>query len=299
MTTYLSILDVLESDLCVGTALLNIYPKSGMIKDARHVFEKLVKRDAVAWTLMIGAYAKSGNGDQAFKLFLDMQEEGLEPDALTYLSILNACATAGGLNWVRKVHSQAFDAGLESDVRVVSALVNMYAKCGSIYYSRELFHKIVKHDVISWTVMIVALANYGHGEEALHLFQQMKLDGVRPNEVTFVGVLTACSHAAGLVDEGWRHFESMSKEYGMEPTIVHYNCMVDILGRAGLLDEAEMLINTMPLEPDVTTWGALLGACKSRSNVEVAERAAEKCLTLEPGSAGVYVMLVNIYVALV
>ena len=286
----------LDSDVRVGTSLVKMYAKCGSIQDARKMFEKMVRRSVISWTVMIGAYAESGHGDEAFETFLRMQQEGLKPDAITYLSLLNPCASPGALEWVKEVHTQAIKGGLESDVRVGNAFVNMYAKCGSIKDARQLFDKMVKRDVISWNVMIVGLAQHGCCQDALQCFEQMRRAGIRPDEVTFVGVLSACTHS-GLVDECRRHFSSLSEEYGIVPTIEHYGCMVDLLGRAGHLDEAENVIKNMPLEAGVEIWGALLGACRNHCNIKLAEHAAEQCIKLEPENAGVYVLLSNVYAA--
>ena len=286
----------LESDLCVGNALVHTYAKSGSIGDARRVFDRMVERDVVTWTVMIGGLAQHGFGHEAFALFLQMQRGGFVPNAVTYVSILSACASTGALEWVKEVHSHALRAGLESDVRVGNALVHMYAKSGSIDDARVVFDRMVERDVVTWTVMIGGLAQHGCGHKALLLFGQMIAEGVRPNGVTFVATLSACSHV-GLVDKGRQQFLAMTQEYGIKPTMEHYTCMVDLFGRAGHLEEAKLFILNMPLEPDGATWGALLGACRTYGHVELAEFAAKECLKLEPKNAAAYVVLSNIYAA--
>ena len=286
----------LESDVRVGNALVHMYAKSGSIDDARLVFDRMVERDVVTWTVMIGGLAQHGFGHEAFSLFLQMERGGFVPDAITYVSILSACASAGALEWVKEVHSHALRAGLESDVRVGNALVHMYAKSGSIDDARLVFDRMVERDVITWNVMIGGLAQHGCGHEALLLFGQMNAEGVRPDGVTFVATLSACSHV-GLVDKGRHQFLAMTQDYGIKPTMEHYTCMVDLLGRAGHLEEAKLFILNMPLEPAGATWGALLGACRTYGNVELAEFAAKECLKLEPKNAAAYVLLSNIYAA--
>ncbi|KAG0592855.1 hypothetical protein KC19_1G285400 [Ceratodon purpureus] len=283
-----------ELDVRVGNALVHMYAKSGSIDDARVVFDRMKVRDVVSWNVMIGAYAEHGRGHEAYDLFLQMQGEGCEPDAITYLSILNACASAGALEWVKKVHRHALDAGRELDVRVGNALVHMYAKSGSIDDARVVFDRMKVRDVVSWNSMISGLAQHGLGQDALEVFRQMAAHDVKPDGFTFVAVLSACSHA-GLVEEGLSQYLAMTQEYGIEPDVSHCNCMVDLLGRAGRLMEAKHFIDSMAVEPDEATWGALLGSCRTYGNVELGELAAREWLKLDPENAATYVLLSNIY----
>jgi pentatricopeptide repeat protein len=285
-----------ESDVRVGTALLQMYAKSGSIEAARKTFDKLGSRDVMSWDVMIGAYAESGCGEEAYGLLLQMTREGFKPDARTYVSILNACASAGALGWVKEVHNQAREAGFELDLRVGNALVHMYAKCGSLDHARLAFDRMEERDVITWNVMIGGLAQYGCGSEALDVFRRMIGVGVKPDGYSFVALLLACSHV-GLVDEGRRLFLAMSHDYGISPSVVHWSCMVDMLGRAGHLEEAKLLIDSIPVEPNVAAWGALLGACRSYGNVEFGELAVKERVKLELENASTYVLLSNIYAA--
>jgi pentatricopeptide repeat protein len=281
----------LESDLRVGSALIHMYAKSGSIDDARLVFDRMKERNVITWSVMIGGFAQHGRGHEAYELFLRMQREDCEPNEITYTSILNACASAGALGWMKEVHSHILESGLESDLRVANALVHMYAKSGSINDARILFDRMKERDVMTWNVMINGLAQHGSGHEALELFREMNF---KPDGYSFVAALSACSHA-GLVDEGHRLFLAMSEDYGIQPTVLHYACMVDLLGRAGRLQEAKRFIDTMPVEPDKATWGALLGACRTYANVELGELVAQQILKLEPHDASTYVLLSNIY----
>ena len=285
-----------ESDVRVGSALVHMYGECGSIDDARLAFDKMEERDVITWNVMIGGLAQHGCGHEAYELFLQMQREGFKPDAVTYASILNACASAGALEWVKEVHRHAREAGFESDVRVGSALVHMYGECGSIDDARLAFDKMEERDVITWSVMIGGLAQHGCGHEALEVFRSMIADGVKPDEISFVAVLSACSHS-GLVDEGRRIFLAMTQDYGIEPTVVLCNCMVDVVGRAGHLEEAKLFIDKMPVEPNEATWGALLGACRTYGNVDLGKLAANERLKLEPMDASAYVLLSNIYAA--
>ena len=284
-----------ESDVRVGSALIHMYAKSGSIEDARMAFDSMKERDVLTWTVMIGAYAGSGRGVEAYDLYLKMKEEGFQPDAATYVSLLNDCASTGALEWVKDVHRHILEGGYESDVRVGNALVHMYAKTGSIEDAQLVFERMEECDVMTWNIMIGGLGQHGRGQDALDLFRKMKADGLVPDAHSFVALLSACSHA-GLVDEGRQLFCAM-KDYGVEPTVVHYTCMVDLLGRAGLLEESKRFISSMPVEADAGTWGALLGACRTYGNVELGELAAKEVMKLEPADACPYVVLSNIYAA--
>lgn len=181
-----------------------------------------------------------------------------------------------------------------SDVFAGNSLVNMYAKCGSIEDTSRAFSEVYDKTVISWSAMIGGLAQHGHGKEALHLFDEMLKDGISPNHVTLVSVLSACNHG-GLVNEAEWYFETMKEQFGIEPTQEHYACMIDVLGRAGKLDKAMHLVNNMPFEANSMVWGALLGAAKIHKDVEIGQRAAEILYTLEPEKSGTHVRLANIY----
>ena len=282
-----------ESIVCVGNALIQMYAKSGSIEDAALVFDSMKKRDIITWNVMIGAYAGSGRGVEAYDLYLKMKEQGFHPDAVTYVSLLNDCASTGTLEWVKEVHRHILEEGHESDVRVGSALVRMYAKSGSIEDAQLVFERMEECNVMIWNIMISGLGQHGRGQDALELFRKMKADDLVPDAYSFVALLSACSHA-GFVDEGRQIFCAM-KDYGVEPTVIHYSCMVDLLGRAGLLEETKRFISSMPVEADASTWGALLGACKTYGNVELGELAAKEVLKLEPAGASPYVLLSNIY----
>ena len=284
-----------ESDVRVGSALIHMYAKCGSIEDAAVVFNRMKERNIITWNVMIGAYAGSGRGVEAYDLYLKMKEEGFQPNAVTYMSLLNDCASTGALEWVKDVHRHILEEGHESDVRVGNALVHMYAKSGSIEDAQLVFERMEECNVMTWNIMIGGLGQHGRGQDALELFRKMKADGLVPDAYSFVALLSACSHA-GLVDEGRQIFCAM-KDYGVEPTVVHYTCMVDLLGRAGLLEETKRFISSMPVEASADTWGALLGACRTYGNVELGELAAKEVMKLEPADASPYVLLSNIYAA--
>eukprot|EP01018_Ginkgo_biloba_P018582 Gb_16828 [translate_table: standard] len=282
------------SHLFVENALVDMYAKCGSVEKARLVFDKMPERDMVSWTAIIAGYAQNGHGLESQNLFFQMQQAGMKPDHFTFASVLSACASLVILELSKQVHTHIVQTGFESHVAVRSALVTVYAKCGFIEDAHKLFENMPYRDVASWNAMIAAYAHHGHGKEALRLFAQMAQIGMKPDHITFVGVLSACSHG-GLVDVGRHYFDSMCQDYGITPRMEHYACMVDIIGRAGRLDEAEDLINKMPFEPDALVWRTLLGSCTNYGNLKVGKHAAQRLLMLEPRDAATYVLLSNLF----
>eukprot|EP01018_Ginkgo_biloba_P025321 Gb_09960 [translate_table: standard] len=217
----------------------------------------------------------------------------INPDQSTFTGMLSVCADLAALEQGRHVHAHIIKKEFDSDILVGNALISMYGKCGSIDNARQVLDKMQKRDMVSWNAMITGYAQHGNGKDALQLFKEMQQSGIKPNHVTFIGVLSACSHS-GLVKEGWLYFQSMSQNHHITPRADHYACMVDLLGRAGQLDEAEDFIENMPCEPDAVVWGALLGACKIHVNLELGKHAAERLFELEPQNTAAYVVLSNI-----
>jgi pentatricopeptide repeat protein len=224
-----------------------------------------------------------------------MKLAGVKPDLKCFASVLPACANLAALEKGMEIHEEINRSEFQLDVFVENALIDMYAKCGQIDKARELFDKMCQRYVVSWNTMIGGYAVHGLGKEAIKLFEQMQQSGVNPDHVTFVCVLSACCHA-GLVDEGWQYFDCMGRDYHIQPTMEHYVCMVDLLGRAGRLDEAEDFINKMAIK-HASVWRCLLGVCKLRNNVELGERVAERLYDLDPENATPYVLLSSIYAA--
>ncbi|CAK9210480.1 unnamed protein product [Sphagnum troendelagicum] len=260
------------------------------------VFDKMPSRNVVTWTAILLGYVKCGQGQKALDLFQEMKQEGVHPNAFTFVAVLNACASLVALEDGRCAHEQIIQSGCESDVFVGSSLVDMYAKCGSMEDAWKVFNKMRSRDVVTWTAILGGCAMHGHGKDALQHFERMCEEGVEPNDVTFVCLLSACSHA-GLVDEGMHCYTSMITDYMISAKLEHYTCMVDLLGRAGHLQEAENMIMAMPFEPHVAPWMALLGACRIHGNVEMGERVAKQILELDPENSAGYVLLSNIYAA--
>eukprot|EP01018_Ginkgo_biloba_P010846 Gb_36538 [translate_table: standard] len=285
-----------ESDVVVATALVDMYATCGNIDIARQCFDKMSIRNVVSWSSIIVVYARNGLAKEALTLFNEMLLQDIKPDSVTMVSVLPACAQLLALQQGKQIHGYVIRSGFGLEVAVATALIDMYAKCGSIEIARQLFERMPIRNVVSWNAMIQGYGMHGHGKDALALFSQMRQMGMMPDHITFIGVLSACSHA-GLVDKGLQYFDCMSEEYCIVPKVEHYACMVDLLGRAGHLDEALDFITKMPLEPNAVVWGALLGACRIHGNIKLGEHVAERLFDLEPKNAGRYVLLSNIYAA--
>ncbi|KAJ7278093.1 hypothetical protein O6H91_06G050200 [Diphasiastrum complanatum] len=285
-----------QSDVIVGSTLVDMYAKCGCTDDARELFNNMSERNVVSWSAMIAGYAQNGLGKEALALYEQMKQEGVQPDIVTFTCVLSACASLAALEQGKQLHFDIIKRGFQSDVIVGSSLVDMYGKCGCIEDARELFNSMSKRDVVSWSAMIAGYAQNGLGKEALALYEQMKQEGVQPNNITFTCILSACAHSR-LVDEGRYVFDSMCKDHDVTPTKEHYVCMVDLLARAGYWADAELFINKMPIEPDSLVWMTLLGAARNHGHVEIGRRAFDLVVKLDPKNAAPYVLLSNIYAA--
>ncbi|XP_057831464.2 pentatricopeptide repeat-containing protein At4g21065 [Cryptomeria japonica] len=283
-----------SSEVVVASALIDMYAKCGSIRRAREMFEKMPQRNLFSWTAMIAGYAQNGIFEEALETFIQMKMAGLKPDSTTFSSVLPACAKMGALKQGMDIHRNIIQSGLLSDVLVASALVDMYAKCGSIHKARHLFNEVSKQDTVLWNAMISGYAMHGYGKDALKLFELMKQAGIYPDHVTFVGILFATSHA-GLVDKGCKYFNDMSDPYCIMPTMDHYVCMVDLIGRAGYLEKAFNFIIKMPIQPAVILWMCLLGACKLHKDIRLGLFTATLVFELDPKNAAPYVLLSDIY----
>ncbi|KAJ7534725.1 hypothetical protein O6H91_12G000400 [Diphasiastrum complanatum] len=285
-----------ESDVIVRSTLVDMYAKCGCTKYARELFNNMSERDVVSWNVMIAGYAQNGLVKEALALHEQMKQEGVQPDDVTFVVLLKACASIAALEQGKQLRSDIIKRGLEWDLIVANTLVDMYSKCGCTVDARELFNNMIERDVVSWNVMIAGYAQNGLGKEALALYEQMKQEGLQPNNVTYICVLSACSHS-GLIDKGLHLFDSMCKDLGVTPTLEHYACMVDLLGRAGCLADAEDFIIRLPIQPDSVIWRTLLGAARNYGHVEIGRRAFDCVMKLEPENASDYVLLSNIYAA--
>ncbi|XP_077213626.1 tetratricopeptide repeat (TPR)-like superfamily protein [Tasmannia lanceolata] len=299
-----------ESLVFLQTSLIKMYSVMGDLEDAHRVFNGIShrKRSVVCWTALISAYVDNGKSTKALNLFRLMQTENVEPDRVTITVALSACAHLGALDVGEWIHAYiSRKKGFETDLSLHNALINMYSKCGDIDTSRRLFDKFSRRDITTWTSMIVGHALHGQAEEALTLFAKLKdnnnngddgagFGSVIPNQVTFIGVLMACSHA-GLLQQGLHHLESMSEDYGLKPQISHFGCIVDLFCRAGLLKEAYDFIRKMPIQPNALVWRTLLAACMLHGNLELGLHVRHRVLELEPNYVGDAVSISNMYAA--
>ncbi|XP_042014937.1 pentatricopeptide repeat-containing protein At2g33680-like [Salvia splendens] len=286
-----------EFQMYIMTALIYMYAKCGFIVDAQRGFDTLDEADLVLWTSMIGGYVQNGDNESAFGLYYRMQRQGIPPNELTLASVLKACSSLSALEQGKQMHAHVVKNGFTLEVPIGSALSTMYAKCGSLNDCHSVFRRMPARDVVSWNAMISGLSHHGRGTEALDLFEEMLLEGVKPDYVTFVNILSACSHM-GLVDRGREYFQLMSQKFCIPPRLEHYACMVDILGRAGKLQEANEFIESATIDHGLCLWRILLSACRNHRNYELGAYAGEKLMELGSKESSAYVLLSSIYSAL-
>ncbi|CAM0874471.1 unnamed protein product [Alopecurus aequalis] len=263
----------------------------GDMAEAATVFREMPDRDAVSWNSLIGGYAKLRRYTRALEIFQEMQDNGVEPTELTLVSVLGACAEIGELELGKGVHSYLDSTGIAADGYVGNALVDMYAKCGRLELARHVFESMSTKDITCWNAMIVGLSVHGYSREALELFDSMK---VEPDRVTFLGVLTACSHG-GLVNEGRAYFSRMTADYKVVPDVKHYGCMIDMLCRYGKIEEAYQMINDMPAKANSVLWNTVLAACRVHGHIDLAKKALHKLHELMPVDAGDVITISNVY----
>ncbi|PWA55478.1 tetratricopeptide repeat (TPR)-like superfamily protein [Artemisia annua] len=286
-----------EKSLVLWTGMVMGYVKCGEVGMARALFDEMVERDVVCWNVMIGGYAKYGKAMEALSLFRCMLGEKMSrPDEVTLLMVLSACGQVGVLESGRWVHSYMQNSGMQMNVHLGTALIDMYGKCGSLEDARVVFDKLKNKDVIAYNSMITCYAMHGHCQEALQLFSDMCRMHTRPTDISFIGILSACAHS-GLVSIGKGIFLSMKRKYMIEPTIEHYGCMVNLLGRAGYLEEAYGLIKNMKVNPDPVIWGTLLDSCTLHKNVHLAEEIVKFLVDNNLANSGTYILLSNLYAA--
>ncbi|KAL9243397.1 hypothetical protein vseg_017290 [Gypsophila vaccaria] len=284
----------LSDDIFVACALIDMYSKCGSIEDAQFVFDELPVKTTVGWNSIIAGYALHGYSEEALSLYYEMQDSGVPMDHFTFSIVVRICARLGSLEHAKQAHAGLVRHGFSLDTVANTALVDLYSKWGRIEDARNLFDKMARKNIISWNALIAGYGNHGQGEKAVELFEIMLREGLRPNHVTFLAVLSACSYS-GLSDQGWEIFDSMSTDYGVNPRAMHYACMIELLGREGLLDEAMALIKDAPFDPTMNMWAALLTACRVHKNLELGRFAAEKLYGMGPEKLGNYVLLLNIY----
>ncbi|KAJ6312120.1 hypothetical protein OIU77_013802 [Salix suchowensis] len=283
----------LNENTHVCPTLINMYTGCKDVDGAQRVFDEILEPCVVSYNAIITGYARSSRPNEALSLFRQLQARKLKPNDVTVLSVLSSCALLGALDLGKWIHEYVKKNGLDKYVKVNTALIDMYAKCGSLDDAISVFHSMSVRDTQAWSAMIVAHAMHGQGQNAMSIFEEMARAKVQPDEITFLGLLYACSHT-GLVDEGFRYFYSMTEVYGIIPGIKHYGCMVDLLGRAGLLYEAYKFIDELPIKPTPILWRTLLSACSSHGNLELAKQVMKQISELDDSHGGDYVILSNL-----
>ncbi|KAK2634657.1 hypothetical protein Ddye_029449 [Dipteronia dyeriana] len=278
----------------VRNPLMDMYFKCGLFHDAAMLFRQIGDKDVVAWNIMISGCVHSYMFEEACGYFCLMRKESIPANEVSYSTILHASASLAVLNQGMLIHNQILKTGFEKNAHVATSLISMYAKCGSMFEASRVFEESKNRNVVFWTAMISAYQQHGCANQVMELFEEMLGVGIKPDYITFVCVLSACSHT-GSIEEGYAYFNSMTKVHGISPGHEHYACMVDLLGRAGRLDDAKKFIETMPIKPDSTVLGALLGACANHGNLEMGREFAERLFELEPDNPGNYLLLSNMY----
>ncbi|KAB5538531.1 hypothetical protein DKX38_016064 [Salix brachista] len=283
----------LNENTHVCPTLINMYTGCKDVDGAQRVFDEILEPCVVSYNAIITGYARSSRPNEALSLFRQLQARKLKPNDVTVLSVLSSCALLGALDLGKWIHEYVKKNGLDKYVKVNTALIDMYAKCGSLDDAISVFDSMSVRDTQAWSAMIVAHAMHGQGQNAMFIFEEMARAKVQPDEITFLGLLYACSHT-GLVDEGFRYFYSMTEVYGIIPGIKHYGCMVDLLGRAGLLYEAYKFIDELPIKPTPILWRTLLSASSSHGNLELAKQVMKQISELDDSHGGDYVILSNL-----
>ncbi|CDP02643.1 unnamed protein product [Coffea canephora] len=281
----------------VASSLVDLYAKCrGSILDCRKVFEEIPDPDLVLWNTMISACSQNGEFyEEAVACFKEMQMSGHRPDDCSFVCVLSACSNLASPSQGRQIHALVVKADIPSNLLAVdNALIAMYSKSGNLQDARKVFNQMPEHNSVTFNSIIAGYAQHGLGKESLLLFEQMLESDTAPSSITFISVLCACAHT-GKVEEGQKYFKMMTQKFRIEPEPEHYSCMIDLLGRAGQLKEAEKLIETMPHDPGSIGWGSLLRACRTHGDMELAEKAAKKCLQLDSSNAVPYVMLAHMY----
>nr|GMC50198.1 pentatricopeptide repeat-containing protein At5g50390, chloroplastic [Ipomoea batatas] len=284
----------LADDIFISCSLINMYSKCGSIEDAQFVFDEMPEKTSVGWNTIIAGYAFNGYSEEALCLYYEMQEAGVQMSSATFTIVLRVCTRLASVEHAKQAHAGLVRHGFGSDIIANTALIDFYSKWGRIEDARNVFNKMPKKNVISWNALIAGYGNQGRGVEAIELFDKMAYEGMVPNHVTFLAVLSACSYS-GLTDLGWEIFDSMRRDYKVKPRQMHYACMIELLGREGLLDEACSLLRDVPFRPSLNMWAALLTACRVHENSVLGKLAAERLYELGPKKLSNYIVLLNIY----
>ncbi|KAJ8752550.1 hypothetical protein K2173_005439 [Erythroxylum novogranatense] len=283
-----------SDDVFVSCALIDMYSKCGSIEDAHCVFDEMPEKTTVGWNSIIAAYALHGYSEEALDMYYEMRDSGVKLDHFTFSIIVRICARLASLEHAKEAHAALIRHGFGSDIVANTALVDFYSKWGRVEDARHVFDKMPCKNVISWNALLAGYGNQGQGVEAVELFEQMLKAKMKPNHVTFLAVLSACSYS-GLSEQGWEIFRSMGRDYKINPRAMHYACMIELLGREGLLDEAFALLRGASFKPNANMWSAILTAARMNDNLDLGKFAAEKLYGMEPEKLNNYVVLLNVY----
>ena len=284
----------IECDAFVNSAIMDMYGKCGKLVNAANTFERLLTRNVVSWTTIMAAHFQNGFFEEALNLFVNMKLEDIPPNEYTFAVLLNSSASLSALRHGALLHACAEKSGFKDHIIVGNALINMYAKSGHIDAANEVFSDMKYRNSVTWNTMISGYSHHGLGNEALNVFRDMMTIGDYPNYITFVAVLSACAHL-GLVQQGFYYLNQLMKQFGIKPGVEHHTCIVGLLSRAGLLDEAENYMRSVSAKWDVVAWRTLLNACYLRRNYGLGKRVAEIVVKMDPDDVGTYILLSNMY----
>ena len=282
------------TDILITNTLIDMYGKFGFLDDARRIFDRMSYHDIVSWNAMIVGYVQHGNGFSAIELFDKMQEEGRSPDSITYMSTLKACSAVGAVHHGRSIHDQIIRSGEDRNLIVGNTLVDMYASCGNLNEACKSFERLSSRNAISWNAMISGYSQLGSFKLLKGCLEGMQKDGFKPDGWSFTSILAACSHE-GLVNEGHSYFKSIREEHGITPSMEHFNCMIDLLGRSGYLNDALKLLSSMPIIINTTGWTSLLAACRQFGNLNLAKECFHHIMQLDPDNAAAFILMSNCY----
>ncbi|KAL3725890.1 hypothetical protein ACJRO7_030860 [Eucalyptus globulus] len=283
-----------NKDVVSWTTMVNAYANQGSLRLAQQCFDQMPKKNVVSWNSLISSYVQFGRSKEALNLFRRMCDSRVIPDETTLIAVLSACSHIGDAATGEEIYIYISKSGIRPSITLYNALMTMFGKCGAVQIAVDIFKKMKPRNLVSWNVAIGGLALHGCGAEAIKLFEDMEASRIFPNEITFTGLLSACSHS-GLIEMGRYYFQRMSSAYGISPEIEHYACLIDLLGRGGFLEEALGLIGKMPMRPDIVIWGALLAACRTHHYGHIGKFILKQLLELLPHSSGLCVLLSNLY----
>ncbi|KAK4743137.1 hypothetical protein SAY87_001138 [Trapa incisa] len=281
-------------DISIRNSLISLYSRCGRVQEAYSAFENINTEDTISWNALLSGFSQSGICEEALRVFSKMSKSGVEVSLYTFCSAASAAANMTNMILGKQIHGLVMRNGYDYEIEISNVLITLYAKCGDIDDAQRIFKEMPEKNEVSWNAMITGYSQHGLGNKALNLFEEMKQLGLNPNHVTFLGVISACSHE-GLVSKGHQQFQSMNRVYGLVPKPEHYACVVDLLGRSGFLERAKRFVEDMPIQPDAMIWRTLLSACTVHRNVEIGEFAAQKLQEIEPGDSAAYVLQSNMY----